>query len=145
MPSPLLVANQVDISSTSSTECWKLIQLYLKLGRFNQSSQAAYDLVQRDPGQLQAYNNHQLALLRLGAEFSEEVENFHQAAHFWEQITKQQPQDVDAWYGLGLARANLGNAYLPGAEMALMQALKLNPNNQRIQQNLINIQSILRQ
>jgi tetratricopeptide (TPR) repeat protein len=145
MSSPLLVADLVDISSTSSTECWKLVQLYLKLGRFNQSSQAAYDLVQRDPGQLQAYNNHQLALLRLGAEFAEEVENFHQAAHFWEQITKQQPQNVDAWYGLGLARANLGNTYLPGAEMALIQALKLNPNDQRIQQNLTNIQFILRQ
>jgi Flp pilus assembly protein TadD len=145
MLSPLVLADQVDIPTTPSTECWKLIQLYLKLGRFNQSLQVAYALVQRDPGQLQAYNNHQLSLLRLGAEFAEEVENFHQAAYYWEQITKQQPQDADAWYGLGLARANLGSSYLPGAETALIQALKLNPNNPRIQQNLANIQSILRQ
>lgn len=144
MLSPLALADRVDITTTSATEYWKLIQLYLKLGRFNQSAQTAYALVQRDPGQLQAYNNHQLSILRLGAEFAEEIENFHQAIYYWEQITKQQPQDVDAWYGLGLAKANLGKDYLPGAESALIQAVKLSPGNLRIQQNLANIQSILR-
>lgn len=144
MLSPLVLADQVDIATTSSTKCWQLIQLYLKLGKFNQSAQAAYGLVQRDPGQLQAYNNHQLSILRLGAEFAEEIENFNQAAYYWEQITKQYPQDADAWYGLGLARANLGKDFLPGAESALIRALQLSPGNSRIQQNLVNIQSILR-
>jgi Flp pilus assembly protein TadD len=141
MSSPLLVSQQIE---TSSTECWQLVKTYLKLGRFNQSLQLAYTLTQRDASQIPAYNNHQLTLLQLAAEFSEEIENFHQAAYYWEQITKQQPQNADAWYGLGIARANLGSDYLPSAEIALQQALNINPGNQRIQQNLANIQSILR-
>jgi tetratricopeptide (TPR) repeat protein len=144
MPSPLLLSQQIDISVTPSAECWNLIKTHLKLGRFNQSLQLAYALVQRNSNEIPAYNNHQLALLQLAAEFSEEIEDFYQATYYWEQITQQQPQNSDAWYGLGIARANLGSDYLPGAEMALLKALSFSPGNQRIHQNLANIQAMLR-
>jgi uncharacterized protein HemY len=144
MLSPLSTIDRVDITTAPTNECWDSIQLALKLGRLSQSAQAAYTLVQRDPTQAQNYHQHQMTLFRLGAEFAEEVENYHHAAYYWEQITKQQPQDIDAWYGLGLARANLGNEYLPGAEIALIEALKLNPTKIKIRQNLTKVQSMLR-
>ncbi len=144
MLSPLLTIDRVNITTTSTNECWDSIQLALKLGRVSKSAQAAYTLVQRDPTQTQAYHQHQLTLLQLGAEFAEEIENYHYAAYYWEQLTKQQPQNIDAWYGLGLARANLGNEHLPGAEIALIQALKLNPTKIKIRQNLTKVQSMLR-
>jgi Flp pilus assembly protein TadD len=144
MLSPLLTIDRVGIATTPTNECWDSIQLALKLGRLSKSAQAAYTLVQRDPTQAQAYHQHQMTLLQLGAEFAEEVENYHHAAYYWEQVTKQQPKNIDAWYGLGLARANLGNDYLPGAEAALIQALKLNPTKEKIRENLMQVQSMLR-
>jgi cytochrome c-type biogenesis protein CcmH/NrfG len=120
---------------------WNLAELYLNLGRFTQSLELAYALVQRDGTQSDRYIHHKRQTMRLGAEFSEEVGDMHSAAYYWEQVVQQEPQDTYAWYGLGLAKANLQDFY--GAKVALSQALSLEPGDLKIRASLADVEKIL--
>jgi Flp pilus assembly protein TadD len=117
---------------------WNLAELYLNLGRFTQSLEVAYALVQRDGAQSDRYILHQWRTMRLGAEFSEEMGDTHRAAYYWEQVVQQEPQDAYAWYGLGLAKANLQDFY--GAKVSLAQALSLEPRDLKIRTSLAEIE-----
>ncbi|MEA5578015.1 tetratricopeptide repeat protein [Anabaena sp. UHCC 0451] len=140
MLSPTVSLQKIN-PNTSATEILKSAKLSLKLGRFQQSLMIAYSAVQQDPNQQQMYKNHYIQVMRLGAEFAEEIEDHHKAAYYWEQLTKQIPNDSDAWYGLGIAKANLQD--YQEAIIALNQALKLQPGNQKIRSMLIEIQQIM--
>ena len=138
MRSPLLPSQ----SAPRSTESvWETVDLYLKLGKFNQSIQIAYSLLQTDSTQQSRYLMHQKHCMRLGAEFAEEIGDHRQAAYYWEQILQQQPQDVNAWYGLGLAKANFQD--FRGAQIALSRALQWEPNNSKIRSHLIEVEKCL--
>ena len=79
--------------------------------------------------------------MRSGAEFSEEIGDHYRAAYYWEQVLQQQPQDANAWYGLGLAKANVQD--FGGAQIALSRALQWEPNNSKIRSHLIEIEQFL--
>ncbi|MBK1990143.1 tetratricopeptide repeat protein [Sphaerospermopsis aphanizomenoides BCCUSP55] len=140
MLSPTVSLQKIN-SNTSAAEIWNAAKLNLKLGRVHQSLMIAYSAVQKDPNQQQMYNKYYIQVMRLGAEFSEEIEDHHKAAYYWEQFTKQIPNDGNAWYGLGIAKANLQD--YQGAIIALNQAVKLQPENQKIRSMLIKIQQML--
>ena len=126
----------------SQAPTWPLAELYLSLGRFNQSLHIAYGLVKLDPSQSDRYLQHQQKVMRLGAGFAEEVGDIHRAAYYWEQVVKQSPQDSQAWDGLGLARANLQDFH--GARDALGRSLQIDPNNQRVRSQLLEVEQMLR-
>lgn len=108
---------------------WNTAHLYLSIGRLNQAMNFAYEVMQKDPTQQEAYLNFSLKAMRLGAEFGEEIEDHVKAAFYWEQISQRQPQNAEAWYGLGVAKANLQD--FRGAEACLMRAVQLDPTNQK--------------
>jgi cytochrome c-type biogenesis protein CcmH/NrfG len=138
MRSPLLPPES---NLQSLEELWAIVDLYLNLGKFNQSLQLAYRLLQRDANQQSRYLNHQQRCMRSGAEFAEEIGDHHRAAYYWEQVLQQQPQDANAWYGLGLAKANVQD--FGGAQIALSRALQWEPNNSKIRSHLIEIEQFL--
>jgi tetratricopeptide (TPR) repeat protein len=140
MLSPTVSLQKIN-PNTSAAEILNAAKLSLKLGRFHQSLMIAYSAVQQDPNQQQIYKNHYIQVMRLGAEFAEEIEDYHKAAYYWDNLTKQIPNDGDAWYGLGIAKANLQD--YQGAIVALNQASKLQPGNQKIRSMLIEVQQIL--
>lgn len=125
----------------SQTLDWNLAELYLSLGRFNQSLHIAYSLVKQDPSQSDRYLLHQQRVMRSGASFAEEVGDHNRAAYYWEQVTQQQPQDSSAWHGLGLAKANLND--FRGAQFALARSLQINPNNGKVRSQLLEIETLL--
>jgi cytochrome c-type biogenesis protein CcmH/NrfG len=138
MRSPLSLSHPVDQAPETG---WQLAELYLRLGKFSQSLQLAYHLVQRDPNQNDRYLNHQNRAMRSAAEFAEEVGDTHRAAYYWQQVTQQQPQDAIAWHGLGLAKANLQDFH--SAQSALVRSLQLEPNNQKARSQLVEIERLL--
>jgi Flp pilus assembly protein TadD len=138
MKSPLTITQNLDISTTSS-QAWQVADLYLKVGRLNQSLVVAYNIVQKDPGQQSIYTKYCLTAIQLGAEFAEEIGDYAKAAFYWEQLTKQVPQNVEAWHGLAVAKANLGD--FRGAELAVGQALRIEPKNQKLRQLLSKVQA----
>lgn len=140
MLSPTVSLQKIS-SNTSTSDIWNAAKLSLKLGRGQQSLMIAYSAVQQDPNQQQMYKNHYIQVMRLGAEFAEEIEDHHKAAYYWDQLTKQTPNDGNAWYGLGVAKANLQD--YQGSIIALNQALNLQPANQKIRSMLIEVQQIL--
>lgn len=111
------------------------------MGKFNQSLTLAYRAAQQDPSQQQQYQIYYLETVRLAAEFAEEIDDYPRAAYYWEQVAQQQPQNGDAWYGLGLAKANLGD--FNGAKGALSRCLQLQPGNERARSHLQEIQQSL--
>jgi tetratricopeptide (TPR) repeat protein len=133
MQSPLALTDSVN---------WNTAYLYLSIGRLNQAMNLAYEVMQKDATQQEAYLNFSLKAMRLGAEFGEEIENHGKAAFYWEQITQRQPQNAEAWYGLGVAKANLQD--LRGAEACLMRSLQIDPTNQKIRNMLQEVQKKLR-
>jgi Flp pilus assembly protein TadD len=135
MQSPLALA------TASTSNPWSTVNLYLQLGRLNQSLQLAYGLAQQDTSQQQRYLNHQNNVIRQGAEFAEEIGDYSRAIHYWNQVLQCNPNQGDAWYGLGLARANLQD--YSGAEAAMQEALQLAPGDPKIQSHLANLQSLL--
>lgn len=140
MLSPTISLQTIN-ENTSTSDIWKAAKLTLQIGRFNQSLIIAYSIFQKDPNQQQMYRDHYIQVMKLGAEFAEEIEDYHKAAYYWEQLTKQLPNDVNAWHGLGLAKANLQD--YQGAIIALTQALKLQPGNQKIRDHLLDIKQML--
>ncbi|MFB2917919.1 tetratricopeptide repeat protein [Aerosakkonema funiforme] len=141
MISPLVSIQQLN-SKSSISELWIVAKEYLKLGKLNQSLTIAYAAVQKDPSQQQLYKKHYIESVRLGAEFAEEIGDYSRSAYYWEQLTQQLPQDAGAWYGLGLAKANLQD--YQGAEIALNRVLQLEPGNQKTRLHLREIQQLIR-
>ena len=121
---------------------WNTAQLYLSIGRLNQALTLAYEVVQREPTQQEVYLNFCLKAMRLGAEFAEEIEDHGKAAFYWEQITQRQTQNVEAWYGLAVAKANLQDFL--AADAFLRRALQLDPSNQKMRNMLQGVQVHLR-
>ena len=133
MQSPLALTDSIN---------WSTAYLYLSIGRLNQAMNLAYEVMQKDATQQEAYLSFSLKAMRLGAEFGEEIEDYVKAAFYWEQITQRQPQNAEAWYGLGVAKANLQD--LRGAEACLMRSLQIDPTNQKIRNMLQEVQKQLR-
>jgi tetratricopeptide (TPR) repeat protein len=133
MQSPLALIDSVN---------WNTAQLYLSIGRLNQALTIAYEVVQKEPTQQEMYLNFYLKAIRLGAEFAEEVDDHGKAAFYWEQITQRQPQNAEAWYGLGIAKANLQD--YRAADAYLRRSLQIDPNNSQIRDRLQKIQAYLR-
>jgi tetratricopeptide (TPR) repeat protein len=126
------------------TDCinWNTAHLYLSLGRLNQALTLAYEVVQKEPTQQEVYLNFCLKAMRLGAEFAEEIEDHGKAFFYWEQITQRQPQNAEAWYGLGIVKANLQDYH--AADAYLRRSLQIDPNNSQIRDRLQKIQAYLR-
>jgi len=133
MRSPLLITESID---------WNIAYLYLGIGRLNQALTLGYEIVQKDSTQQESYLIFSLKAMRLGAEFAEEIEDHSKAAFYWDQITQRQPQNAEAWYGVGVAQANLQD--WRRAEASLLRAIQLDPNNQKIRAFLQQVQSQLR-
>lgn len=125
-------------SNLSIPELWAAATFCQQIGRFNQSLMLAYSAFQQDASQQQKYQIHYLETMRLAAEFAEEIEDYPRAASCWEQVTQQQPQNGEAWHGLGVAKANLGDR--AGAIAALQQCLQLQPRNERARSLLQEVQ-----
>ncbi len=133
MQSPLALTDSIN---------WNTAHLYLSIGRLNQALTLAYEVVQKEPTQQEIYLNFCLKAMRLGAEFAEESEDYVKAAFYWEQITQRQPQNAEAWYGLGIAKANLQD--YRAADAYLRRSLQIDPNNQKMRNMLQGIQAHLR-
>jgi tetratricopeptide (TPR) repeat protein len=141
MISPIIPIQKLD-STTPNSDLWIAAKVCLKLGKLNQSLTIAYAAVQKDPTQQQLYKKHYTESVQLGAEFAEEIGDYSRAAYYWEQLTQQLPQDANAWYGLGLAKANLQD--YQGAEIALNRVLQLEPGNQKARAHLREINQLIR-
>ncbi len=139
MLSPLFSLQQIE-PNTPASQLWQAAKSCLKLGRINQSLTLAYSAAQKDPNQPQLYRNYYIEAVKLGAEFAEEIGDYQRASYYWEQLIQQVPQDGEAWYGLGIAKANLGD--YGGAERALLRTLELVPGNQKARMQLREIQEI---
>jgi tetratricopeptide (TPR) repeat protein len=138
MRSPIITIHQIDINTANVAELWQAAKLCLKLGRIDRSLNLAHLATQKDASQQQLYRNHYLEAMKLGAELAEEIGNHHQAEHYWQQIIKYLPNDIEAWYGLAIAIANLGK--YPEAKQALDRVLQLNPQHQKARSMLTQIQ-----
>ncbi|NJR31650.1 MAG: tetratricopeptide repeat protein [Chamaesiphon sp. CSU_1_12] len=137
MRSPIITIHQLEINTANPAELWQAAKLCLKLGRIDRSLNLAYLAAQKDTSQQQLYSNHYLEAMKLGAELAEEIGNHHQAEHYWEQIIKYLPNDIEAYYGLAIAIANLGK--YPEAKQALERVLQLNPQHQKARSMLTQI------
>lgn len=142
MRSPLVSIQKLNAASTPTAEIWQTAKLCLKLGRLNQSLAVAYNVAQKDTSSQQIYREHYIEAVKLGAEFAEEIGDYGKAAYYWEQLTQHQPKDAVAWYGLGIAKANLED--YRGAQKALNQSLQLEPGNVKARNYLREIQQLLK-
>ncbi|MBZ8180736.1 tetratricopeptide repeat protein [Oscillatoria salina] len=140
MNSPIILLQEIN-EEISPTELWEAAKICLKIGKLNQSLTLAYKIVQEDSTQQENYQKHYLEAIELGAEFAEEIGDYPRAAYYWEQMTQHQPNDSNAWYGLGIAKANLRD--YQGAERALNQCLQLQPGNSNARSHLLEIQQLL--
>ena len=128
MLSPLLMLESKD--GESAQDLWQAAELCLKLGRITQSMKFAHDAVKKDSS-LGNYNAFHLNVLKLAAELYEEVGNYNNAMFYWQKLTESSPQDFEAWHGLGVALANLER--YREADTALVTALNIQPQNQKVQ------------
>lgn len=124
-------------TSSPSNPLDKLEQL-LELGRFQVGWQWLEDNLTAGQITQQAYHQWLCHLLNTAAEFFEEIGDEYHAIFYWEQLLKHQPKNSSAWHGLGLAYANQGN--LAKAAQMLTNALKYEPTNAKIRQQLHEIQ-----
>ena len=141
MKSPLILL-PTDNNQLSTATVWQTAKFYLKLGYFNQALTLAYSLSQKDISQQKNYQQFYTEAIKLGAEFAEEIEDFQRAVYYWEQLAKQNSQDADIWYGLGIAKANLQD--YPGSINALNRCLQLKPDHPKARSRLMEIQSLIR-
>ncbi len=139
MKSPL--SDFQNLNSSDVSQLWQLSQLYRQLGKIQASLSFAYNAIQKETNSQQRYRNYYLETIRLGAEFAEEIEDYPRAVYYWEQLVQQQPDNFSAWYGLGLAKANIED--YQGAEMALTRAFQLEPTHQKVRSHLAEIQQLL--
>lgn len=141
MLSPLVAVHKLEVGTANISDIWKAVNICLKLGRINESLTIAYNAAQKDASQQQLYGNHYIKAMRLGAELAEEIGNHHQTEHYWQQLTKYVPNNIEAWYGLAVARANLEK--YEEARQAASQVLQLDPEYQKVRSLLIYIQQHL--
>lgn len=139
MKSPLVDSH--NFNTAEASQLWNLSQVYRQLGKIHLALSLAYNATQKETDSQQRYRNYYLETIRLGAEFAEEIEDYPRAAYYWEQLTQQQSQNFAAWYGLGLAKANLED--YQGAVIALNRALQIEPNNNKVRSHLAAIQQLL--
>ena len=132
--------HHLGLNSLSIADQWLLSELYLQVGRLNQSLQIAYGIFQQDSSQQQRYFLHQQKVFHLGAEFAEEIGDYDRAAYYWSKITQQQPNNSEAWYGLGIAQANL--QHFGQARKSLQKSLQLDPTNQKVRSRLDQIAAL---
>jgi tetratricopeptide (TPR) repeat protein len=140
MRSPLINLPKSDNQLTVN-QLWETADFYLQIGRINQSILLAYEAVKQDNQQQQRYQNHYLKSLQIGAEIAEEIDDYSRASFYWEQLTKQQPNNSQFWYGLGIAKANLGD--YEGAKTAFNYCLQIQPNYPKAQEQIKQIESLL--
>jgi tetratricopeptide (TPR) repeat protein len=126
--------------SRQAGDAWQAVDIYIKLGHIDRALQTASEIVQRDSSQQQVFRTKYPEMIRLGAEFAEEICDYPKAVYYWEQLLQQQPQMIDAWYGLGLAKANLGE--ISEAKRAIDRSLQLDPRHAPSQRLLANIRSL---
>lgn len=141
MRSPL-ISLQTNHSELSTATVWQTAQFYLKLGNFNQALTLAYALSQKEVSQQKNYQQFYTEVMKLGAEFAEEIEDFQRAVYYWEQLVKQNSQDADIWYGFGIAKANLQD--YPGSINALNRCLQLKSDHPKARSRLLEIQQLIR-
>jgi tetratricopeptide (TPR) repeat protein len=141
MKSPILSFQYAIDQPLTHQDLWHAAALQLQLGHFNQSLQLAYAAVQNDPSYQSRYLQLQADVVRLGAEFAEEIGDYPKAAYYWEQWVQQQPHNVDALYGLGIAKANVSD--YRGAAIALREVLRLQPGHDRARSHLATIQQLI--
>jgi tetratricopeptide (TPR) repeat protein len=140
MMQPTIIEIEQFLESDQPQKNWQAIDMYIMLGHIDQALYAATQIVQLDNNQQQAFRAKYPEILRLGAEFAEEICDFSKAAYYWEQLVQQQPQISDAWYGLALAKANLGA--IPEAQRAIDRSLQIDPRYLPAQQLLANIRNL---
>lgn len=140
--SPLILVSDNN-SPLTVNQLWETATFYLQIGRINQSILLAYEAVKQDQQQQERYQNHYLKCLEIGAEIAEEIDDYPRAVFYWEQLTKQQSNNSQFWYALGIAKANLGD--YQGAKTALNYCLNLQPNHPKAQLQLKQIESLSNQ
>jgi tetratricopeptide (TPR) repeat protein len=135
------VISEVDrlLVSNQPLDIWKSVDFYVKLGRIDRALHTASQLVQQDGNQQGFFRTKYPEILQLGAEFAEEIGDYGKAAYYWEKLLQQQPQMSEAWYGLALAQANLGE--MSQAQRALDRSLQINPQHTASQKLLASIRN----
>ena len=128
--------------SHQTSDVWQAVDLYTQIGQIDRALQAAVEICGQDPSQQQVFQTKYLQIVRLGAEFAEEIGDFAKAAYYWEQVIQQQPQMADAWYGLALSKANLGE--IAQAKNAIDRVLKIDPQHLASQRLLANFRQLSR-
>jgi tetratricopeptide (TPR) repeat protein len=139
MMEPVLDRIEQLLVSRQAGDAWQAVDIYIKLGHIDRALQTASEIVQQDSSQQQIFRTKYPEIIRLGAEFAEEICDYPKAVYYWEQLLQQQPQMVDAWYGLALAKANLGE--ISDAKRAIDRSLQIDPRHslsQRLLENLHN-------
>lgn len=131
-------------SPTSSTlDPLDKLEQFLELGRFQAGWQWLEDNLSAGQINQQTYHQWLCRLLNTAAEFFEEIGDENHAIFYWEHLLNHQPDNGSAWHGLGLAYANQGN--LAKAVHMLSNALKYEPTNAKVRQQLHEIQSLMQQ
>lgn len=130
MLSPLVHLQNISPNERDTQKLWQLADIALSLGRISQSINCAYTASQLDNTQQERYRDYYLKAMRLGAELAEETRNHFLAEHYWQQLTKYVPNNVEFWYGLAIAQGNL-EKYLD-AEKSAIQGLKYDPQHQKL-------------
>jgi tetratricopeptide (TPR) repeat protein len=125
--------------SPQAGDAWQAVDIYIKLGHIDRALQTASEIVQRDSSQQQVFRTKYPEIIRLGAEFVEEICDYPKAVYYWEQFLQQQPHVADAWYGLALAQANLGE--IQQAQRAIDRSLQIDPRHSASQRLLANLRA----
>jgi tetratricopeptide (TPR) repeat protein len=126
--------------SRQAKDGWQAVDIYIKLGHIDRALHTAAAIVQQDSSQQQVFRTKYPEIIRLGAEFAEEIGDYSKAAYCWEQLLQQQPQMIDAWYGLALAKANSGE--IMEAKRAIDRSLQIDPRHAPSQRLLANLRKL---
>jgi tetratricopeptide (TPR) repeat protein len=140
MMQPAITKIEELLVSRQAGDAWQAVDIYIKLGHIDRALQTASEIVQRDGSQQQVFRTKYPEIIRLGAEFAEEICDYPKAVYYWEQLLQQQPQMVEAWYGLALAKANLGE--ISEAKRAIDRSLQIDPRHSPSQRLLANLRSL---
>jgi tetratricopeptide (TPR) repeat protein len=136
MIQPVITKIEQLLFSRQAGYAWQAVDIYIKLGHIDRALQTASEIVQQDSSQKQVFRTKYPEIIRLGAEFTEEICDYPKAVYYWEQLLQQQPQMADAWYGLALAKANLGE--ILEAKKAIDRSLQIDPRHSLSQRLLAN-------
>jgi tetratricopeptide (TPR) repeat protein len=127
------------LSSGQFSDGWEAVDMYIKLGRIDHALYLSSYIVQQDDSQQYLLQAKYPEMVCLGAEFAEEIGDYSKAAYYWEQLLRRQPRMIEAWYGLALAKANVGE--ISQAQRALEQSLQIDPGYLPSQKLLLSIRN----